>query len=363
MVRTTPLNAAHLALDASMVEFCGWQMPMHYGSQLQEHQYVREHAGMFDVSHMNVVDVDGNDSLAFLEYILANDVKKLTSPGQALYSCILNENGGVIDDLITYWQGDDRYRIVLNAATHDKDMAWLKQHASKFNIQLNEKPDLAMLAVQGPKAIELFQQATALTVDDLKAFHGRSVNEYWIARTGYTGEDGLEIILPVAAAPELWQKLLDAGVKPCGLGARDTLRLEAGMNLYGHDMDENILPFEAGLAWTLSLKDDRDFIGKAALLSAKEKGIANTFVGLILEKGGVLRDGQKVVDEEGREGVITSGSFSPTLNMAIAMAIIPKNSNAQLFVDRRGKLLPVKKVKPPFVRNGKATYKEQIISK
>src|SRR3990167_3787551 len=358
MTHKTPLYDMHLQLNGSMVYFCGWELPIHYTSQLKEHQFVRQAAGMFDVSHMNVVDLKGQDSKKFLEYLLANDINKLTFEGQALYSCLLNEKGGVIDDLIVYWIAADHYRLVLNAATHDKDMAWINHHANQFHLTIQEQPNLAMIAVQGPKAIALFQQATRLSVEDLKPFSGRFEKTNWIARTGYTGEDGLEIILPANDAPVLWQKLLNVGVRPCGLGARDTLRLEAGMNLYGHDMNETTLPYEAGLAWTVACKNDREFIGKTALLMAKAKGIQYKFIGLLLEKGGVLREGQKVIDDSGREGIITSGSFSPTLNCSIALAKVPDTMSGQLSVDRRGKLLSVKVVEPPFVRNGKVVYKE-----
>lgn len=358
MSQHTPLYASHQKLGGQLVDFCGWQLPMHYSSQIQEHQYVREQAGMFDVSHMNVVDIKGKDSKRFLEYLLANDANKLTVPGQALYSCMLNERGGVIDDLITYWVEGDWYRVVLNAATHDKDMAWLNEQSKDFSIEMIEQPSYAMIAVQGPQALALFAKATQIDASDLKVFSGRFEADYWVARTGYTGEDGLEIILPGEQAESLWHALLDAGVKPCGLGARDTLRLEAGMNLYGHDMDEDVLPYEAGLAWTIAAKDERDFIGKQALLAAKQSGIARKTIGLILEKGGVLREGQKVVCENGQEGIITSGSFSPTLGVSIAMARVPREATAPFLVDRRGKLLSVKQVKYPFVRNGKAVFQE-----
>jgi len=361
MGQRTPLYDAHLASNAKIVDFGGWDMPIHYGSQLKEHNVVREDAGMFDVSHMTVVDVTGADATAYLQYLLANDVAKLTSDGKALYSGMLNEEGGVIDDLIVY-RADflSGYRVVVNCATREKDLAWMDQHAAKFDVTLTEQPDFAMIAVQGPNAIEKAKVAAPdhkELIESLSVFQGLPSADWFIGRTGYTGEDGLEIMVPAAQAEAFWNKLLEAGVAPSGLGARDTLRLEAGMNLYGNDMDENISPWQAGMGWTLALKDDREFIGKAALLKEKEAGIEYKLVGLVLETRGVMRSHQKVIfTASDKQGEITSGTFSPTLQQSIAMARVPADAGTECAVDMRGKAVPVRMVKMPFVRNGAKVY-------
>ena len=355
-LKQTPLNAAHRAMGAKMVDFGGWDMPLHYGSQLEEHQQVRTDAGMFDVSHMRGVDMRGVGVRDFLRYLLANNVDKLQSPGKALYSCLLSPEGGVIDDLIVYFMTENWFRIVVNAGTADNDIAWMKHQAAKHapKLEITSRNDLAMIAVQGPNAAsKLWQAMPGLKelAENLKPFNAVEMGAMFVARTGYTGEDGFEIMLPTKPAPYFWQALADAGVKPIGLGARDTLRLEAGMNLYGHDMDETINPLEAGLAWTVDLKSERDFIGKAALLA---KPPSRKLVGLVLQDRGVLRDHQVVKCSHG-EGEITSGSFSPTLNQSIALARIPAavqlGDTVQVVV--RDKLLNAKVVKYPFVRNGK----------
>ena len=355
MPQHTPLYDAHVAAGARMVDFGGWEMPINYGSQIEEHHQVRQAAGMFDVSHMTVVDINGDQARHFLSYLLANDVAKLTMPGRAFYSCMLNEQGGIIDDLITYFFNESFFRVVVNAATHDKDMAWITSQARAFDVVVNERPELAMIAVQGPAAREsslaCLPQADAVMAAELKPFSAGQYGELFIARTGYTGEDGFEISLPADAATALWDQLLNVGVKPCGLGARDTLRLEAGMNLYGQDMDETVSPFESALGWTVTLKDDRAFVGKDALLAQKASGVANKFVGLVLQGRGVLRPGQRIVTEFG-DGITTSGSFSPTLQKAIAFARIPKAAAQSCQVDIRGKLLDCTIVRPPFARNG-----------
>lgn len=356
-MQRTPLYEAHLAAGGRMVDFSGWEMPINYGSQIEEHHQVRRDAGMFDVSHMTVVDVLGANTRTFLARLLANDVSRLVEPGKALYSCMLNEEGGVIDDLIVYFLEDDRFRLVVNAATRDKDLAWLQRQAQGFSIEVLERPQLAMIAVQGPvgrdKALGVLPAELSAAAAELAAFFAAESDEWFVARTGYTGEDGFEITLPADAATELWQQLLDAGVKPCGLGARDTLRLEAGMNLYGQDMDETVSPLESALGWTVAMKDGREFIGRAALLAQKDAGLRAQLVGLVLEDKGILRLGQTVTTAEG-SGITTSGGFSPTLERAIAFARIPVGSAAECTVDVRGKQLRARIVKPPFVRNGRA---------
>ena len=359
MANRTALYDKHLDAGARMVDFAGWEMPIHYGSQLDEHHIVRESAGMFDVSHMTVVDLQGSGVRDYLRRLLANDVAKLKTPGKALYSCMLNETGGVIDDLITYYLADDFFRVVVNAATREKDLAWMRRQLDGFDVSLTERIDLAMIAVQGPEArgivCGLLENGDRTIAEGLGVFVGQPVGELFIARTGYTGEDGFEIMIPNDDAPAFWQALLDAGVKPIGLGARDTLRLEAGMNLYGTDMDETISPLEAGLGWTLAFEPaDRDFIGRAALENQKAAGVAQKFVGLVLEDKGVLRSHQKIIVAGVGEGEITSGTFSPTLGVAIAMGRVPAATGDRVEVEIRNKRLPARVVKPPFVRNGKA---------
>jgi len=355
MPQHTPLYEAHLAAGARMVDFGGWEMPINYGSQIEEHHSVRQAAGMFDVSHMTVVDINGSDARRFLSYLLANDVAKLKSPGRALYSCMLNEKGGVIDDLITYFLEETFFRVVVNAATHDKDMAWITSQARAFDVVVNERPELAMIAVQGPAAretvLDLLPKSEAGKAIEMRPFGAGQFGELFIARTGYTGEDGFEISLPGDSAGKFWDQLLAAKVAPCGLGARDTLRLEAGMNLYGQDMDENHTPLESGLGWTVALKDERVFIGKDALVEQKAGGIGRKLTGLVLQGRGVLRPGQKIVTDAG-DGVITSGSFSPTLQQAIAFARLPAEASGTCQVDMRGRLLECSIVQPPFARNG-----------
>jgi aminomethyltransferase len=357
MTLKTPLYDQHVAAGARIVDFGGWDMPLHYGSQKEEHHAVRQHAGVFDVSHMTIVDLAGARVRDYLRQLLANDVARLTDSGKALYTCMLNEQGGVIDDLIVYFIDATRYRLVVNAATREKDLAWIRKQAQAFGVKVSERAELAMLAVQGPRARELAApcidaefRSAALA---LRPFFGMDAGDWFVARTGYTGEDGWEIVLPAAEAPRLWDRLLAAGVRPCGLGARDTLRLEAAMNLYGNDMDETVSPLESGLGWTVAWEPaDRDFIGRAALEKQREAGNLRRFVGLLLEDKGVLRDHQRIVVDGFGEGEITSGGFSPTIDRSIALARLPAGDYDRAQVDIRGKLLNVRVVKTPFVRNG-----------
>ena len=380
----TPLYDCHLAAGARMVDFSDWEMPIHYGSQIEEHHAVRTDAGMFDVSHMCALDLIGADATRWLRQLLANDVAKLTMPGKALYSCLLNEAGGVIDDLIVYFFTPEHYRIVVNAGTATKDIAWMRSQLAGFDARLTVRRKdsddavaiiaaqgvdaherrrtgsdaVAMIAVQGPNARTKFWTAfpaCRAASEALAIFQAVEHDGWLIARTGYTGEDGFEITLPAGDAARVWQELLDAGVKPCGLGARDTLRLEAGMNLYGQDMDEGISPYEAGLKWTVDLKDPaRDFIGKAALEGNNARPVRNQFAGLLLLDRGVLRAHQKVITAQG-EGEITSGTFSPSLNQSIALARLPVDTaiGSEVEVEIRDKRFKARVVKPTFVRNGK----------
>ena len=354
----TVLYKKHLESGAKIVDFAGWEMPIHYGSQLDEHHQVRNDAGMFDVSHMVVLDFKGSEVKNFLRHLLANNIDKLKEPGKALYSCMLNESGGVIDDLIVYYLSDEHYRMVINAATRKNDIAWIIQQIETFDVDIFERDDLAMIAVQGPNAREkmlsLLDIKAAQKVGELKPFFGLPMGENFFARTGYTGEDGFEIMLPNEQAAALWDALLEVGVQPIGLGARDTLRLEAGMNLYGTDMDTTTSPLTSGLSWTVAWEPkERDFFGRTALEGEKQAGIKQKFVGLVLEDRGVLRNHQKVITDSG-EGEITSGTFSPTLKKAIALARVPADIGTYCKIEIRGKQLSAKVVKPVFVRNGKS---------
>ncbi|MDR0770805.1 MAG: glycine cleavage system protein T [Burkholderiales bacterium] len=393
LLKKTALNTLHRAASARMVDFGGWDMPVNYGSQIEEHHAVRRDAGMFDVSHMVVLDMKGDGVRAFLRYALANDVEKLQTPGRALYSCLLRDDGHVLDDLIVYFLDESFFRVVVNAGTADKDAAWFEslraKHAPAVTIQ--RRSDLGILAVQGPNARDRVWQIlpdAKPATDELKPFSAVAVTNaglslppcgggrpeepapeafliggagegekhstaFFIARTGYTGEDGFEIIAPHDAIVTLWQQLDAAGVRPCGLGSRDTLRLEAGMNLYGQDMDENVSPLESGLTWTVDFKDAaRDFVGKTALLAQPPTRHLTGL--LLLDSGGVLRAHQTVHTDHG-DGEITSGTFSPTLGRAIALARLPSavQDGDTVAVAVRDKQLKARVVKPPFVKQGK----------
>jgi len=357
MGQRTPLYDQHLALGAKMVDFGGWDMPLHYGSQVEEHHQVRRDCGVFDVSHMTVVDVAGSQAQAYLQRLLANDVARLAQVGKALYSAMLNERGGVVDDLIVYLT-QEGYRLVVNASTRDKDLAWLQAQTAGFDVRINERADLAMLAIQGPQArariMDIVTQVRAALIQELKPFHGLAAGDWFIGRTGYTGEDGLEIMLPAEQAPDFFSELVGAGISPIGLGARDTLRLEAGLNLYGQDMNEDISPLAANMGWTIAWEPvERDFIGRSALQAQREHNEQPRLVGLVLEERGVLRAHQVVRVNGIGEGEITSGSFSPTLGKSIALARVPANTGERAEVEIRNKWYPVRVVKPTFVRHGK----------
>ncbi len=354
MLKQTTLNATHRAMGATMVDFGGWEMPLNYGSQIAEHHAVRQNAGIFDVSHMAALDIAGADTIAFLRQLLANDVKKLY-PAKALYSLLLNESGGVVDDLITYLIAPDFARLILNAACAEKDIAHITACAQKWGVDvtLNRRTDLSLIALQGPNALSIFQKSFKdLNIADLKPFHCRVFPKAFIAYTGYTGEAGVECLIPNDSATTFWQTFLENGATACGLGARDTLRLEAGMPLYGHEMNETTNPYEAGLGWTIDLKDEsREFLGKSALLEMPREAQS---LGLVLENRGVLREGYAIETKHGA-GKITSGTFSPTMQRAIALARLPLKVKVgdSVFVIIRDKKSPAKVVNPPFVRNGK----------
>jgi aminomethyltransferase len=370
MTQKTILNDRHRALGARMVDFGGWDMPIHYGSQIDEHHLVRNDAGMFDVSHMTVVDLRGARVREFLRQLVANSVDKLKVPGKALYTTMLNAQGGVIDDLIVYFMGETWFRLVVNAATRDKDLAWITAQAKAFDVEVSERPEFGMVAVQGPnardKVLGLLREEDRARIGKLGKFAAGEAQTtggvpLFVARTGYTGEDGFEVIVPEAQVVAFWDALLDAGVKPAGLGARDTLRLEAGMNLYGQDMDDTVSPYEAALAWTVALDAGADgaprmFNGRGALEAQKAAGVPRQMIGIVMDDKGVLRHGQKVLTAHG-EGEILSGTFSPTLGKAIAFARvpagdIPPGAGGNVRVDIRGREVPVRVVRFPFVRDG-----------
>ncbi len=373
MGRRTPLFELHRSLGARLIDFGGWELPLHYGSQLDEHHAVRRGAGVFDVSHMGIVDLRGREARALLRSLIANDVGKLDSPGKALYGCMLNESGGVVDDLIVYFLGPtvraagparleeasrrspEHFRVVVNGATRAGDLAWMRAHGARFEVEILERTDLALLAIQGPEARQqvarLLSPADAAGALALGRFRSAAIERWLIARTGYTGEDGFEVMLPADEAESAWRRLNAQGVASCGLGARDTLRLEAGLNLYGHDMDASTHPYESRLGWTVALEPrERRFIGREALEAILARGSARKLVGLELDGRGVLRAGQRVIARETGEGVVTSGTFSPTLQRSIALARVPAAAGALMQVDVRGKLLDVRVVDPPFVR-------------
>jgi aminomethyltransferase len=372
----TALYDTHVLQGAKIVDFGGWEMPLHYGSQIEEHHAVRRDAGMFDVSHMAVADLQGDRVVEFLRILLANDVGRLKTPGKALYSCMLLPSGGVIDDLIVYFLSQTRFRAVVNAGTRDKDLEWIRRHAADFGVSVTERRDLAMIAIQGPnareKTLQLLDSAQRAAARELAPFCAADFDSWFIARTGYTGEDGFEVMLPAADAAETWNALRAQGIAPAGLGARDTLRLEAGMNLYGNDMDESHHPLESGLTWTVAFEPGgRDFIGRQALEKLRHTA-GKELVGLLLEERGVLRSHQKVVmagtaamvgaagpappaaAAPPATGEVTSGTFSPTLSRSIALARVPKTAASSVQVEIRGKLHTASIVKPPFVRHGKA---------
>lgn len=361
MTDKTVLNETHRAMGAKMVDFGGWDMPIHYGSQIDEHHLVRNDVGMFDVSHMTVVDLEGARVREFLRHLVANSVDKLKVEGKALYTAMLNPQGGVIDDLIIYFMRDDWFRLVVNAATREKDLAWINAQAAAFDVRVSERPEFGMIAVQGPNArarvASLLQESDRERIGKLGRFAAGEATTLdgitvFIARTGYTGEDGFEIIVPEQNTVAFWNALHAAGVKPAGLGARDTLRLEAGMNLYGQDMDDTVSPYEAALGWTVALDEGRNFIGRDVLEQQAANGAPRQMIALVMDEKGVLRHGQRVLTAAG-EGEILSGTFSPTIGKAIAFARVPAGAPGDVRVDIRGKEVPVRVVKFPFVREGK----------
>jgi len=364
MLKRTPLFEQHLALGAKMVPFAGWEMPLQYGSLVEEHHMVRKSSGVFDVSHMRAVDIEGAQAANFLRVLLANDIAKLKDNGQALYGCMLNHQAQILDDLITYRIKDDFYRVVVNAGTTESDLDWMQTNAVAFDVKITPRYDLAMLAIQGPEALSklntILPPTLSTSIEALKPFKTLMYESWMVARTGYTGEDGVEILLPNEEVVQFWNQLIEAGVTAIGLGARDTLRLEAGLNLYTQDMDDTVTPLASNLAWTVDIKDEsRDFIGKTAYLEQKAKGGGEKLVGLVLMERGVLRPKMKVYQDEAATqpiGVLTSGTFSPTLSEGIGLARIASQGDTSCWILIRGKAIQAKIIKPPFLKAGKANF-------
>lgn len=358
-LKRTPLRDFHAAHGGRLVDFAGWEMPVQYRSILEEHKAVRRSAGLFDVSHMGEVDVRGSDAGRFLNHLVTNDVAKLY-PGRVLYSPMCYPNGGVVDDLLVYMRGAEDYFLCINAGNIDKDLAWIRQQAASFDVTITDRsPDYALLAVQGPRAAEIVQSLTGAKLGLVKYYHfteATVAGAHCIAsRTGYTGEDGFELYHAASDAPALATALLEAG-KPhglelAGLGARDSLRLEAGYPLYGHEITEDISPLTAGLGWTVKLDKGADFIGREALLAEKQNGAANKVVFFKTGDRRIVRADTPVLGPDGASvGRVVSGTLSPILNEAIGSALVTAQAATQpLAVDIRGTKLTLQLVKPPFV--------------
>ena len=365
MVKTTPLFKEHQKFNPQWINYKTWKMPLNYGSQIAEHCAVRAHVGIFDISHMGIFDLEGDEAKPLLRYALANDVEKLKETGQALYSCMLNDKGGVIDDLIVYYFHPQFYRIVCNASRCERNFTWLFQliQSKNFAATLKPRADLGIIAIQGPSAIEITSNIFSESIEKfqgLNPFHFFCRDNICFARTGYTGENGLEVTAPNNLLPEIWKKFIAANVQPCGLGARDTLRLEAGYNLYGNDMSEQTSPLISNLGRTVSFSGhNRNFVGKQALLKEEDKGVNEKLVGLVLKDKGMLKPHQKVfLLSSDKTGEITSAGYSPILNTSIALARLPKTSAKEAYVEYRQRRLPVKIVNPVFVRNGHSLLNE-----
>lgn len=351
----TPMHEMHLAMGAKMISFGGWEMPLHYGSQVEEHQQVRNECGVFDVSHMSITDVSGTQAIEFLQMLLSNDVACLDI-GNGHYTAMLNTKGGVIDDLIAF-RTEKGLRLINNAATRQRITQWLQQHAEGYAVTIEQRTDLAHFAIQGPTTMEhlpnIFSNSRMQLISQLAPYQCVEDGDWFFSRTGYTGEEGIEILLPITRAVDFFNELIGSGITPIGLGARDTLRLEAGFTLLGNDMDEQHSPYAANIHHVVAMEPaERDFIGRQALEQQLADGVSEKLVGLVLEERGVLRHGQPVRIDGVGEGTITSGSFSPTLGKAIALARVPVNTAERGEVEIRGRWFPVRIVRPRFVRNG-----------
>lgn len=349
----TALNNAHIELGAKMVNFSHWEMPISYTSLIEEHHAVRNTAGIFDVSHMSVFDFKDGDQVAFFEKIFANDIKKICNDDKAIYGALLNEEGGILDDLIIY-HANEKFRLVSNCSTREQNRQWYEKHAVEFGVEVVERSDMGILAIQGPDALSKILSIDGINpqVNNLQSFGCMFDGDKLYARTGYTGEDGLEIIVPSVDINQFWDQALRLGCTPIGLGARDTLRLEAGLNLYGNDMTIENHPYESNLGWTIDMTDEnRQFIGKQALLSI-DQSKSQKIVGIILRDKGVLRSGYEVIHDEGK-GVVLSGSYSPTLQSSIGLARVDQGYKKDGKVMIRNKMLNIDFVSPRFIERGK----------
>ena len=355
-LKRTPLHDRHAAAGAKLVPFAGWEMPVTYEGILEEHSAVRTHAGMFDVSHMGEVEVEGPGALVFLQRVLSNDVAAIAL-GAAQYSCLCNEEGGVLDDLFTYRLGGDRYLIVTNSANHDADLAWLGRWSRGFDVTVRDVADrYAMLAVQGPHARGIVSRALGLeSPPRMRVATARIGNRpALVCGTGYTGEDGVELLIDPEVATPIWAELLDAGVVPCGLGARDTLRLEVCFHLHGNDLSPERNPIEAGLGWCC--KEETGFIGAEAIGRARTEGTAEKLAPFKIEGAGIARQGNPVLAGGEPSGVVTSGTFSPSLEIGIGMAYVRADlaePETEVEIDVRGKLRPARIASKPLYRKAR----------
>lgn len=362
LVRRTPLHDTHQAAGGKLVEFAGWQMPVQYSGVLQEHRAVRTAAGIFDVSHMGEFRVAGEGAEAFLQAMTPNDVAKL-KPGRIHYSGLLTERGTYVDDLLVYRLAEEEFLLVVNAANAEKDLTWLEAHMADGVVLEDVSSDYGLIALQGPKAEAILSGLTSTDLEAIRyyAFEQGQVNgrSAIISRTGYTGEDGFELYLAPEDTPAVWDRLMEAGgpegLVPAGLGARDTLRMEAAMALYGHEIDDTTTPLEAGLQWVVKL-EAADFVGRQALVEMKDAGLTRKLVGFNVEGRGIARQGHKVIADGEEVGFVTSGTFSPTLERAIGMAYVPVSMAAigsSLSLDIRGKVVPAVIVDLPFYKRAK----------
>lgn len=358
----SPLHDRHVAAGAKLVEFAGWEMPVQYSGVIGEHRAVRSAAGLFDVSHMGEFLVTGPAAEVFLQRLTPNDVSKLT-PGRAHYSGLLTSEGTYIDDLLVYRLGDEEFLLVVNAANTAKDFAWVKEQLDGEVELTDRSSDYALLALQGPKARAILQPLTETDLSAIRYYRFAdgvvAGSPGLISRTGYTGEDGFELYLPPAEASTVWDRLLEAGTPvglvAAGLGARDTLRLEAGMALYGHEIDHTTTPWDAGLDWMVKL-DKGDFIGRQALVAQKEAGTERCLVGFEIEGRGIARQGHVVMSADEKVGEVTSGTWSPTFEKALGMAYVPNGlapPATELALEVRGKVIPARVVELPFYKRSK----------
>ena len=347
----TTLFEQHKNLGAKIVDFGGWSMPINYGSQINEHKVVRSDVGIFDVSHMSIFDLSGSEQAKFLKYLLPNDVDKIKNSGRALYSPLLNNDGGVLDDLIVYNLGT-HYRIISNCATRSQNHDWFVKQSESYDVKIKLMNDLSIIAIQGPNSINLLDKIGIHDLDRMSDFDVKIYNSSMIAKTGYTGEEGFEVVIENSDVESFWLSLLEAGASAIGLGARDTLRLEAGLNLYGTDMDTNNNPYESNLAWTIDLNDKkRDFIGKRALEEIN-KDACKELKGIILRDKGILRSHQ-LIEHKAGNGEILSGTYSPSFGFSIAFARLDKGHDGEGKVKIRNNEFKVEIVSPPFMRKGK----------